>query len=94
MNLKIGDGRYTIRHDDDLNWQLVETVTIEKGDNAGKEREKGLGYFGCLEDALQAAVRALGDCADADTVNGYIAQLAAIWRDVKREVREQREDGK
>lgn len=82
MTLRVTD-TLSIEHNDDVCWTVVQQVTIAKGDNAGKTRPKVCGYYGSLEDALKGALVVLGDTIEADTVAGYIQQLAAIWRDVR-----------
>lgn len=81
-------GTHVIQHTDDVCWTVCErSKTGERSNTPGKDVLRPCGHYGTFEDAVMGLVREKGDSFDGTDPTLYVAQLAAIWRDVKRTVR-------
>lgn len=80
MNIQFGDYKIT---SDSLNITLIRIVKITKGDNAGKQYEKTLGYYSTLEDLLGGLVRHHIRTAEVDTLQDLQKDVEELSQFIK-----------
>ena len=72
IDLRINQYRLTW---DGIQWSVVRVATVQKGDNAGAERETDHGYHGRLSHALQDVMDRLAGSGEAESVQALHAAV-------------------